>query len=267
MHVPESQIDHSDETSTVPTDDYSIEISSFREMEREEFDRVIRQLNNELANLNPAAQPLTSSSLSQSQTLNKSAPSPNKAPPRCRKCHHPVCGHKRYNNNQLVKCNFCENGICTVSADISCSNCPCSWHRANQPGSSLTACNNQLAPPPRPDSQTTFRITVTSTQHLDVTEWLLPSYNCQSCIGTGLSSSDTCTVIATLAALNFMEATLEISQQLQDLTLAIPMYTNVMLKLQLELYLLFIYIYIYIYIYIAVRRSLEPTKCHCVRRM
>ena len=71
MHVPESQIDHSDETSTVPTDDYSIEISSFREMEREEFDRVIRQLNNELANLNTAAQPLTSSGLSQSQILKK----------------------------------------------------------------------------------------------------------------------------------------------------------------------------------------------------
>ena len=230
MNVHESQTDHSDETSTVPTDESSTEISGLREMEREEFDRVIRQLNNELANLNPAAQPLTSSNLSQSQIHNKSAPLPNKAPPHCRKCHHPVRGHKRYNNNAQVKCNFCENGICTVSADISCLNCPCLWHTANQAGSSQSTCNNQSASSPRPDSQTTLRITVTSTQHLDVTGWLLPSYICQSSIGGGLSGSNACTVIAVLTALNFLEGTLQIPKHLQDLSLAIPMYTNVMMK-------------------------------------
>ena len=190
MHAPEAQIGHDDETSTMQEEDSS-EISSLREMEREEFDRVIRQLNNELANLNPAAQPLTSSNqLSQSQIHNESTPSPNKAPPHCRKCKHPVRGHKRNNNNAHVKCNFCENGICTVSADIRSSNCPCSWHTANWPGNSQSTCNNQTAPSPRPDSRTTLRKTVMSTQHLDVTEWLLPSYICQSSIGGGLSGSN-----------------------------------------------------------------------------
>ena len=215
MHAPVAQIGHDDETSTAQEEDSS-EISSLGEMEREEFDRVIRQLNNELANLNPAVQPLTSSNqLSQRQIHNESAPSPNKAPPHCRKCKNPVRGHKR-NINAWVKCNFCE----TVSADIRSSNCPCSWRTANQPGSSQGTCNNQTALTLRPDSQTTLRITVTSTQHLDVTEWLLPSYICQSSIGGVVSGSNVCTVIAALTELNFLEGTLQIPKQLQNLNLA-----------------------------------------------
>ena len=130
MHETESQTNHSNETSAVPT--YLLtEIPGVEEIEREEFDRVVKQLNDEISNLNPATQPLTSSNLSQSQTYNQTTPSPNKAPPHCRQCHHPVHGHKRLNNAQ-VKCYFCENCTCTVSDEISSSNCPCSWHTANQ---------------------------------------------------------------------------------------------------------------------------------------
>ena len=130
MHETESQTNHSNETSAVPT--YLLtEIPGVEEVEREEFDRVVKQLNDEISNLNPATQPLTSSNLSQSQTYNQTTPSPNKAPPHCRQCHHPVHGHKRLNNAQ-VKCYFCENCTCTVSDEISSSNCPCSWHTANQ---------------------------------------------------------------------------------------------------------------------------------------
>ena len=167
-----------------------------------------------ISNLNPATQPPTSSNLSQSQTYNQTTPSPNKAPPHCRQCHHPVRGHKRLNNAQ-VKCYFCENGTCTVSDDISSSNCPCSWHTANQHESNQSTCNNQSASLPTPDSQTTLRINVTIAQHLDVTEWLLPSYICQSSIGGRPSGSNTCTVIAVLAALDFLEGTLQIPMQLQ----------------------------------------------------
>ena len=123
------------------------------------FDRVVKQLNDEISNLNPATQPLTSSNLSQSQTYNQTTPSPNKAPPHCRQCHHPVRGHKRLNNAQ-VECYFCENGTCTVSDDISSSNCPCSWHTANQHESNQSTCNNQSASLPTPDSQTTLCINV-----------------------------------------------------------------------------------------------------------
>ena len=126
-----------------------------------------------ISNLNPATQPPTSSNLSQSQTYNQTTPSPNKAPPHCRQCHHPVRGHERLNNAQ-VKCYFCENGICTVNDDISCSNCPCSLHTANQHEGTQSTPNNQSTLLPRPDSQTTIPINFTIAQHLDVTSGYCP---------------------------------------------------------------------------------------------
>ena len=137
-HAPETQMNDSGE---VLTDDSPNEISGLREIESEVFDSIIRQLNDELSNLNPATQPFTNSN---QRPINcTSAPSPNKAPPHCRKCYHPVRGHKRLNNNTLVKCNFCENKICSVSSDTSFSKCPCSWHRANQGNQST--CSSQSA--------------------------------------------------------------------------------------------------------------------------
>ena len=49
---------------------------------------------------------------------------------------------------------------------------------ANQHESNLSTCNNHSASLPTPHSQTTLCINVTIAQHLDVIEWLLPSYIC-----------------------------------------------------------------------------------------
>ncbi|KAL9975508.1 hypothetical protein ACROYT_G012677 [Oculina patagonica] len=169
--VPESGNDHTNQTTPVAADDdHSNEITCLREMEREEYDNIIQQLNNDLANLNPASQPFSSSDLGQGSIPSTRTPSPSKAPPHCRKCHHPVRGHKRFNNNSQVKCNFCDNSLCTASNDVNCSKCPCSWHKANQGSQSST--NDQPASTPRSD---TLRISVTQKQYLDVTEWLMPS--------------------------------------------------------------------------------------------
>ena len=65
MHETEFQTNHSNEASAVPTYLFT-EIPEVKEIGREEFDRLIKQLNNEISNLNPATQPLTSSNLSQS---------------------------------------------------------------------------------------------------------------------------------------------------------------------------------------------------------
>ena len=58
---------------------------------------------------------------------------------------------------------------------------------------------------------------------MDVTDWLLPSYICQSTIGGRLNGSNACTVIAMLTASHFLENTISIPQQLQDLKVLIPM--------------------------------------------
>lgn len=80
---------------------------------------------------------------------------PTRIPPHCRKCHHPIRGHKRSNGSQ-VKCDFCPNNVCAVNSDNSFSRCNCSWHRENH-----TQSNTLPAP--------TYQITVTANQHVDVT--------------------------------------------------------------------------------------------------
>ena len=56
--VPESDNDHTSETTPVAADDdHSNAITCVREIEGEEYDNIIQQLNNDLANLNPATQP------------------------------------------------------------------------------------------------------------------------------------------------------------------------------------------------------------------
>ena len=42
--------------------------------------------------------------------------------------------------------------VMTVSDDIGCSNCPCSWHTANQHERTHRTGKNQSASLPRPDS-------------------------------------------------------------------------------------------------------------------
>ena len=58
----------------------------------------------------------------------------------------------------------------------------------------------------------------------------MPSYICQSSVGGGLSGSNACTVIAVLTGQHFLEETLPIPKQLQDLNLVIPFYVNLMMK-------------------------------------
>ena len=49
------------DSGEVLTDDSPNEISALREIESEVFDSIIRYLNDELSNLNPATQPFTNS--------------------------------------------------------------------------------------------------------------------------------------------------------------------------------------------------------------
>ena len=67
-------------------------------------------------------------------------------------------------------------------------------------------------------------------KHRDLTKRLLPLYICQCSIGGRPSGSNACTLISVHAALDFLEGTLQIPTQLQDLNITIPMYTNVMIK-------------------------------------
>ena len=118
-----------------------------------------------------------------------------------------------------------KNRICSVSSDTSFSKCPCSWHTANQGNQST--CSGQSATSARPD---TVNISVTKRLHLAVTEWLMPSYICQSSVGGGLSGRNACTVIAVLAGQHFLEETLFIPKPLQDLNRVIPLYINFTMK-------------------------------------
>lgn len=82
------------DSGEVLTDDSPNEIQGLREIESEVFDSIIRQLNDELSNhfTNSNQRPVNCTS----------SPSPNKAPPHCRKCYHPVRGHRRLSNDTLV---------------------------------------------------------------------------------------------------------------------------------------------------------------------
>lgn len=58
----------------------------------------------------------------------------------------------------------------------------------------------------------------------------MPSYICQSTIGGRLDGSNACTVIAMLTASHFLENTISIPQQLQDLKVLIPIYSHLIFK-------------------------------------
>ncbi|KAJ7383726.1 hypothetical protein OS493_026257 [Desmophyllum pertusum] len=189
-----------------------------RGMEREEFENVIGKLNDQISNLNPPPQPHVISDAHHGLTSNTRT-STSKAPPHCTKRHHPVRGHKRSHSNPHITCNFCPNSICVSSS----SECTCVWHRTNRSQSR----SRQQTPQPATETQ---RIPVTVNQHLDVTEWLLPSYICQSTIGGGQTGSNACTVIALLTGLNFLQSTLSIPNQLQDLNQTIPVYCQLIFK-------------------------------------
>lgn len=133
------------------------ETSPAGEMEPGEFENTIRQLHHEIASLHPTSQPLPISSHNQRLTrASNTSETTAKVPPHCRKCHYPVCGHKRPNGSQ-VKYDFSPNNVCTVNSDSGFSRCYCYWHRENG-----TQRNTLPAP--------TYQITIMTNQHVDVTE-------------------------------------------------------------------------------------------------
>ena len=205
--------DDQEEGSDAGLDSLS-ETTAIREMGQDEFNNVIRQLNNEIASLDPTSQPLITCNYSHNTTTSESS---SKAPPHCRKCHHPTRGHSRSNNSQ-VKCTHCPQNLCTENSDSGFSRCTCSWHRNQNQAQSVT------------QAASTQQINVIRNQHMDVTEWLLPSYICQSTIGGRLDGSNACTVIAMLTASHFLENTISIPQQLQDLKVLIPIYSHLIFK-------------------------------------
>ncbi|PFX13842.1 Golgin-45 [Stylophora pistillata] len=107
--------------------DSPTETTTAREMEKDEYQNTLRQLNHEIASLNPTSQPFPISSNNQrlSRAASNTSETTTKVPLRCRKWHHPVCGHKRSNRSQ-VKCDFCPNNVCTVNSGNSFSRCNCS---------------------------------------------------------------------------------------------------------------------------------------------
>jgi len=88
------------------------ETTAIREMGQDEFNNVIRQLNNEIASLDPTSQPLITCNYSHNTTTSESR---SKAPLHCRKCHHPTRGHSRSNSSQ-VQCPHCPQNLCTENS-------------------------------------------------------------------------------------------------------------------------------------------------------
>lgn len=58
----------------------------------------------------------------------------------------------------------------------------------------------------------------------------MPSYICQSSVGGGLSGSNACSVTAVLPGQHYLEETLPIPKQLQDLNRVILLYIVLMMK-------------------------------------
>ena len=136
------------------------ETTAIREMRQDEFSNVIRQLNNKMASQDPTSQPLITCNYSYNTTTSESS---SKAPPHCRKCDHPTRGHSRSNNSQ-VKYPHCPQNLCTENSDSGFSRCTRTWHRNQNQAQSVT------------QAASTQQINVIRNQHMDVTEWLLPSY-------------------------------------------------------------------------------------------
>ena len=119
-----------------------------------------------------------------------------------------------------ISCNFCPNTTCISTP--SPSPCTCEWHKANK-------INNRKQQAPQPVPQTSH-LTVIGNHYLDVSEWLLPPHICQSMIGGRQTGSNACTIISMLTGLHFLEESLPIPKQLQDLSHTIPVYSQLIFK-------------------------------------
>ena len=85
-----------------------------------DLDANITYLINQISTLSSIAPP------SQRKHSKQQRPTTVTKPPHCKKCGHPVKGHKRPKGNQF-KCEQCPEGICT-STDADRYNCNCEWH-------------------------------------------------------------------------------------------------------------------------------------------
>lgn len=193
-------------------DDVNIQV---REMEMEEYNNIIEELNSSLANMDAPLQPSDISNTNQASTL---PDTPSSRPPHCRKCCHPVRGHKRSNSSQIT-CDFCPNNICVANVN-GLSSCICTWHRES---SSLHAQNTSQAVPPQ---RAEIQIPVTENNYPNVTEWVLPFQICQSNIAGRQFGSNACTVIALLSGLHFLKGTFAIPKLLPDLNQTLPVYSQ-----------------------------------------
>ena len=189
-------------------------------MEKDELGNAIEKLNNEILSLEPPPHPhvITNGYQPPSQSTSNST---SRAPPHCTKCHHPVRGHRRSRNTSNISCNLCPNTTCISTP--SSSSCTCDWHRANK-------INNRKQQATQPAPQTSY-LTVIGSHYLDVSEWLLPPpHICQSMIGGRQTGSNACTIISMLTGLHFLEASLPIPKQIQDLSQTIPVYSQLLFK-------------------------------------
>ena len=119
---------------------------------------------------------------------------PPKKSPHCSACHHTRAVHGKGSVN--AKCAMCPNNICSAAGRQ--KQCICQWH-ISQTNSTETVV---------PYSVVTFTIV---DNHLN--EYLLSF--CQSNINNQLLGSNACTIIAVLAAINFLSETAWFSQHMQ----------------------------------------------------
>ena len=85
-----------------------------------DLDANITYLINQISTLSSIAPP------SQRKHSKQQRPTTVTKPPHCKKCGHPVKGHKRPKGNQFKR-EQCPEGICT-STDADRYNCNCEWH-------------------------------------------------------------------------------------------------------------------------------------------
>lgn len=179
---------------------------SSREMEDQEFTNSITHINTTIESLNTPPQPQHLSPIP--------IPTPVSKPPHCKKCNHPMRGHKRGSDHTQIKCRFCPGDICATNAFP----CTCTWH-VNHQNHPNTNQQQTSTVPQRPI------ITISEHHHTEVTEWILPAYICQTTIGAR-NGSNSCTVIALLSGLHYLKGILGLPKQLTDLNKIIPIYSR-----------------------------------------
>ena len=206
MQEEVSNMSNTSTTTTADADEMEIQNIAVRGMETAEFEHIIEKMNNEISSLQTPPRVLPNVPVCLSENVNISS---SRAPPHCTKHHHSVKAHKQFMNNSSVTCNACPNNTCILTHMSSCAN------RKQQDPQPIMQ-DNQLA--------------IIATHHLSINEWQMPPSLCQSNIGGRLHGSNACTVISMLTALHFLEGSLPLPQQIQDLSQIVPVYSHLIFK-------------------------------------